>query len=85
MSDSTSTFRWFKWLPEAAILVVWTTSIFGLVWGLAAERADVRHELREQRATVTDHEARLRTLEKQAGEIAADVRWIRLTLEKQKP
>ena len=85
MSDSTSKFRWFKWLPEAAILVVWTTSIFGLVWGLSSERADVLSRLNANTVQTADHEARLRALERQASEIAADVRWIRQTLEKQKP
>jgi hypothetical protein len=68
-------------VPEIAVLVTWSLTVIGAVWAASAERADALHDLREQRNTVADHEARLRTLEKQTSEIAADVRWIRQTLE----
>ena len=77
--------RMLRWVPEIAVLVTWSLTVIGAVWAASAERADVLHELREQRNTVADHEARLRALEKQANEVAADVRWIRQTLEKQRP
>lgn len=77
--------RLLRWVPEIAVLVTWSLTVIGAVWAASAERADVRHELRAQQSTLADHEARLRVLEKQTGEIAADVRWIRQTLEKQKP
>ncbi len=81
----TSKHRILRWVPEIAVLVTWSLTVIGAVWAASAERADVRHELRAQQSTLADHEARLRVLEKQTGEIAADVRWIRQTLEKQKP
>ena len=71
-------------VPEIAVLVTWSLTVIGAVWAASAERADVLHDLREQRNTVADHEARLRALEKQTSEIAADVRWIRQTLEQQR-
>jgi hypothetical protein len=74
-----------RWVPEVAVLVTWSLTVIGAVWATSAERADVRHDLREQKSALIDHEARLRVLEKQTSEIAADVRWIRQTLEKQKP
>ena len=77
--------RGSRWVPEIAVLVTWSLTVIGAVWAASAERADVRHELREQKSALADHEARLRVLEKQTGEIAADVRWIRQTLEKQRP
>jgi len=77
--------RMLRWVPEIAVLVTWSLTVIGAVWAASAERADVLHELREQRNVATDHEARLRALEKQASEVAADVRWIRQTLEKQRP
>ena len=82
---SPSRHRFARWVPEIAVLVTWSLTVIGAVWAASAERTDVLHELREQRNAVTDHEARLRALEKQASEVAADVRWIRQTLEKQKP
>jgi len=82
---TTSKHRLLRWVPEIAVLVTWSLTVIGAVWAASAERADVLHELREQRNVATDHEARLRALEKQASEIAADVRWIRQTLEKQRP
>jgi len=75
--------RILRWVPEIAVLVTWSLTVIGAVWAVSGERADVLHELREQRNAVVDHEARLRALEKQASEVAADVRWIRQTLEKQ--
>ena len=77
--------RLLKWLPQAAVLVTWSATLIGAVWAASADRADVLHDLREQSAIVADHEARLRMLEKQAGEVASDVRWIRQVLEKQRP
>lgn len=85
MTHSTGPFRWTRWLPEIAIVVVWTSSFLGMVWGFSAERADVLSRIHAGTLQAADHEARLRTLEKQTGEMAADVRWIRQTLEKQKP
>jgi hypothetical protein len=82
---TTSKHRLLRWVPEIAVLVTWSLTVIGAVWAASAERADVRHELREQKSALADHEARLRVLEKQTGEIAADVRWIRQTLEKQRP
>ena len=76
--------RLLRWVPEIAVLVTWSLTVIGAVWAVSAERADVQHELREQRSTMNDHEARLRALERQASEIAADVRWIRQTLEQQR-
>lgn len=78
------TSRWLGWLPQIAVLVTWSLTVIGAVWAASAERADVRHELRAQQSALSDHEARLRVLEKQTSEIAADVRWIRQTLEQQK-
>ena len=74
-----------RWVPVIAVLVTWSLTVIGAVWAASAERADVLHELREQRNVAADHEARLRALERQASEVAADVRWIRQTLEKHKP
>ena len=71
--------------PSIAIIVGWAMMVGGVVWAASADRADVLYKLREQQVTISDHEARLRVLEKQTNEIAADVRWIRQTLEKSKP
>lgn len=73
-----------RWVPEIAVLVTWSLTVIGAVWAVSAERADTLHELREQRTVAADHEARLRALERQAHEIAADVRWIRQALEQQR-
>ena len=72
-------------LPSLAILVSWAVMVGGVVWAASADRADIFYKLHEQQVTISDHEARLRLLEKQTNEIAADVRWIRQTLEKPKP
>ncbi|MCC7409176.1 MAG: hypothetical protein IT442_14060, partial [Phycisphaeraceae bacterium] len=47
----------------------------------STERANVLSQVHAQSLQMIDHEGRLRALEKQASEIAADVRWIRQTLE----
>ena len=75
--------RFWSWGPGVAVLVTWSLTVIGAVWTASSDRAEVRHDLRVQQGAVTDHEARLRALERQASEVAADVRWIRQTLEKQ--
>lgn len=75
--------RWT--LGAIAVLVTWSLTVVGAVWAASADRAVMWGQIRSQAAQTADHELRLRSVEKQAEQIAADVRWIRQTLEKQKP
>ena len=81
MTDAKPQSGWRKWLSDLAILVLWATSILTLVWGVSAERAEVISRINATITQAADHEARLRVLEKQSNEMAADVRWIRQALE----
>jgi len=63
------------------LLVTWSTTIVGVAWALSADRTSVVRQIDATTLRVDDHEARLRAIEKQTAEIAADVRWIRSTLE----
>jgi hypothetical protein len=50
------------------------------VWAASADRTSLVRQVDATVARVDDHEARLRAIEKQTSEIAADVRWIRNNL-----
>ncbi|MCC7406913.1 MAG: hypothetical protein IT442_02500, partial [Phycisphaeraceae bacterium] len=58
MTENRASKRWLRWLPETAILVVWTTSIFGLVWSASTERANVLSQVHAQSLQMIDHEGR---------------------------
>jgi hypothetical protein len=68
-------------LSIAGLLVTWSLTVIGAVWVASASQASLAGQVRFNTQNVSDHESRLRTLERQTSEIAADVRWIRRTLE----
>jgi len=72
-------------LAGAAVLVTWSLTIIGAVWAASADRAAIGSRLESNTARLADHENRLRLLERQSAEIAADVKWIRKTLEQKTP
>jgi hypothetical protein len=62
------------------LLLTWSATIVGAVWAASADRTSLVRQVDATAARVDDHEARLRAIEKQTSEIAADVRWIRNNL-----
>ena len=72
-------------LTTVAILVTWALTIIGAVWAASADRASLAGQVQFSAEQIADHEARLRTLERQTSQIAGDVRWIRRTLEQTQP
>lgn len=63
------------------LLLTWSTTIVGVAWAVSADRTAMARQIDTTASRVDDHEARLRATEKQTAEMAADVRWIRSTLE----
>jgi len=74
--------QWQQILTVAAIVVVWATSLMGAVWWTAADRTAALDQIEAAAVCIDDHEARLRALENQTAQIAADIRWIRQHMEK---
>jgi len=75
------------WTVKRALLIAGplataVLAVISLVWAASAERAADRQQLHQQGRRIDDHETRLRTVEKDTGQTAADVRWIRSTMEK---
>lgn len=68
-------------LSIAGLLVTWSLTVIGAVWVASASQASLAGQVHFHSGQLADHESRLRTLERQASEVAADVRWIRKTLE----
>ena len=66
-----------------AILVTWSVTIIGAVWAASASVTAVKARVESNYQTTVDHESRLRVIEAEIQQIAADVRWIRRTLEQQ--
>ncbi len=60
-----------------AIAVVWACTFVGGVWMASADWSAVK----TQASRIDDHEARLRQIENQLSNVAADVRWIRQSME----
>ena len=69
-------------LTIASLVVAWSVTVIGAVWAASANQASVAGQVQANTRSTADHEARLRVLERQIAEIAADVRWIRQTLER---
>ena len=69
-------------LLVAAPLATALLAVLSVVWAASADRAGTRQQLDQQAVRIGDHETRLRTIERDLPQIAADVRWIRATLEK---
>jgi septal ring factor EnvC (AmiA/AmiB activator) len=65
----------------AASVVTVSAALLGAVWAASAEREGSRQQIEQQAGRIEDHEARLRSVEKDLGQIATDVRWIRASLE----
>ena len=59
--------------------------LFGAVWAASADRSGLGETIREHEEQINDHEARLRAVEKDIHQTAADVRWIRQAMEKRQP
>lgn len=70
-------------LGAAAILVTWSLTIIGAVWAASANLAVIVGRVDGNQVRVDDHETRLRALELQMQQVANDVRWIRLTMERE--
>lgn len=64
------------------LLVTWLLTIIGTVWAMSADRTAAMQQIKQTQGQVTDHEDRVRTIEKQMERIATDVKWIRDRLEK---
>jgi len=56
--------------------------VLGAVWAASADRAGSHQQLHQQAQRIEDHERRLRSVERDLAQMAADVRWIRATMEK---
>lgn len=68
-----------KWtVAGIALILSLAGSVIGASWGAGQYAAAVSNA---QRA-IADHENRIRTVEAQSQSTAADIRWIRLYLEK---
>ena len=65
----------------AAIVAV-TAALLAASANASADRAALAAGVATNRVAIADQELRLRVLEKQSSEIAADARWIRAELEK---
>ncbi len=73
-----------RWnLSTIAVLVTWSLTVIGAVWAASADRAGLGRSIEEHGQQIGDHEARLRGVEKDLHQVAADVRWIRQRMEKQ--
>jgi len=66
----------------AATVVTALLAMAGAVWSASADRAATATRAAENRAAILDQETRLRAVERQLGQVAADVRWIRATMER---
>ena len=53
------------------------------VWALATDRNQIMAQQQVEAKTLTDHEARLRTVERDTAQVAGDVRWIREQMERE--
>ncbi len=51
------------------------------VWTAASQRTVVTEQIAGQTKITADHEIRIRLIEARLSEIAAEIRWVRLTLE----
>ena len=72
---------------RAAIIGVCITALFAMVgigWGLANDRSNAMGRITATQLAVADHEQRLRTIEDIQATLAADVRWIRQTMEQER-
>jgi len=67
-------------LTAAAVVVAWLVSLVTVVSALSTDRAECKQKIGHNAAAIEDHEQRLRTLEKDTGQMAADVRWLRENL-----
>ncbi|HUT10075.1 MAG TPA: hypothetical protein VMY35_17370 [Phycisphaerae bacterium] len=67
----------------AAVLAA-IVAMAGAVWSASADRAATAAQATANRAAIVDQELRLRAVERQLGQVAADVRWIRATMEQGK-
>ena len=73
-----------RWkLGTVAILVTWLVTIIGAVWAASASLTSVKARAEANYQATVDHEGRLRVIEAEIQQIAADVRWIRRTIEQQ--
>ena len=72
-------------LNAVAIVAAWLLTVLGGVWAASAMHAGGMHAVRDNTADIADHETRLRVTEQQQAAIAADVGWIRATMEKAAP
>ena len=71
-------------LRTAAVLATWSLTVIAAVWAASADRTTTVSELGGHRRQITDHETRLRSVERHVSEIARDVQWIRRTMEADK-
>lgn len=79
--------RW-TWRGLAAVAGSIATALgvlFGAVWAASADRAGLERAVEAHGADLTDHEQRIRTVEREMHQIAADVQWIRRTMEHDQP
>ena len=65
----------------AGVVVTWLAMAFCGVWSAGGYRATLENAVEANLRAGVDHEVRLRAIERQLPEMAADVRWIRSRLE----
>ena len=65
-----------KWVI-IGLIVGWSLTAAGGVWAVASTTASLQADVAANTEAISDHEKRLRVLERMAG----DVRWIRKRLE----
>ena len=71
-----------RWqLAATALIVGWALTLGGVVWAASAERERLTRQAEMHTASLDDHEARIRSMERELNGIAADVRWIRRHME----
>ena len=74
--------RWARW---AAGVAAAAATVLGAVWSLAGDRAGAMGAIRTHTTTLSDHETRLRSIEKDLPAIRTDVSWSRETMEGNHP
>jgi outer membrane murein-binding lipoprotein Lpp len=68
-------------LAIIAVIVGWALTVAGGVWVTAAEHTRIASGVEQQASQIEDHEQRLRAIEREIGDVASDVRWIRGSIE----
>jgi hypothetical protein len=59
-----------------------TLALVGWTWQLSEAKARLEGKMEAHAAMLADHETRMRTVESGFTEMRADVKWIRVTLER---